>query len=412
MLEREEAERVLQEIAHSRSKSLEDLLRQTKRDQSSTIAEKAREHTRRRLEERSRKLEELQEELKQREEELSLEAMDSILEGASVEEVAKKLSGDRLRQELNQSISSLKWQPEDISSEDIERSLKEYIEQGLIELEKDRIKITPKGARRLARHVLQKILENLTKKELGPHAVDDPGFGVSLSLSSRRYEPGDEYALVDIQRTLLNSLERNPFIRGRISIEVEDFQIFETVHESRMCAGLIIDESGSMTGEKINAAVDTSLALYELIRKEPKDLLKVFLFSREVKEIPYWDILNFGFDGGTTDIRAALRAFRRAVRGESGDKQAYLITDTEPNTEDGMYVGFERAAAGVLEEALHYRQEGITLNIIMLDENQRLKQFASLLAQKNAGRVFFTDPKRLGGVVIEDYLHARRGSYR
>ena len=258
----------------------------------------------------------------------------------------------------------------------------------------------------MGRSALKKILEKLAKKEIGPHALEETGYGSELSTHSRPYEVGDGYELVDIEKTLLNALEREP---GQISLEPEDFQVYETTHESKLCAGLIIDKSGSMnSGYKIDAATDTSLALSELIRREPKDLLKVFLFSDRVKEIRPWDILNTPFGGGSTDIKAAMKAFRRAAAGESGDKQAYLITDTEPNTEDGAFIGFDRAIGGVLEEASRYRQDGITLNIIMLDQNPHLKEFARTLARKNLGRAFFTTPLKLGEAIIEDYLNAKR----
>ena len=132
--------------------------------------------------------------------------------------------------------------------------------------------------------------------------------------------------------------------------------------------------------------------------------MRLFLFSSRVREMACWDMLNVTFSGGTTDIRSALKRFRTAVAGERAEKQVYLITDTEPNCEDGKYVGFEKATLGVLQEALIYQREGITLNIIMLDSTPHLREFASVLAKRNLGRVFFAEPKDLGKVVIEDYL--------
>ncbi|MDP6347875.1 MAG: hypothetical protein QGF81_05835, partial [Dehalococcoidia bacterium] len=172
--------------------------------------------------------------------------------------------------------------------------------------------------------------------------------------------------------------------------------------------GLIIDESGSMHGEKVEAAIDASLALAEIMGKDPKDSLRVFLFSDRVREIPRWDIVNANFSGGTTDIRASLKSFRQAVRNEQGDKQAYIITDTEPNTQDGRYIGFEAAAPGVMEEVMRCKQEGITINIIMLDQRDELKMLASSLAKKGVGRVFHSSPQNLVEVVVEDYLRTKK----
>ena len=119
--------------------------------------------------------------------------------------------------------------------------------------------------------------------------------------------------------------------------------------------------------------------------------------------------VGLGFDlDSYQPLPAALRAFRIAVRNEKGDKQAYLITDAEPTFEDGKQVEPEEAIHGVIEEALRYRQEGITLNIIMLEQSPYLKQIASTLARESLGRVFFTSPLKLGEMVIEDYLKAKK----
>ena len=410
LAEQPEENRVLGEIARCKSRSLQKLLRQI-RYKKSSLRERVSQYAKERLEEKRKKQAEYEEKLKQYEEELASQIMDRILRGEEVDEVAEALIRDKTRKELEEQIRELEWQPEGLTCQDLEESLREYIEQGDIDLKEGKIKVTPKGARKLAKDVLNRILENLTKKEMGPRTIEEIGYGSELWVNSRKYEPGDEYDKIDFESTFLNTLKRN-ISEGRrgnkLSLEVRDFQIYEEIHQTKMCSGLIIDESGSMSGNKLNAAIDTALALSELTRREPKDSLKVYLFSSRVREIPYYDILNTSFSGGTTDIRAAMRKFRKAVSVEKGDKQAYLITDTEPNTENGAYVGFERAMAGVIQESLYYRQAGITLNIIMLDESQHLKKLASILAKKNLGRVFFTSPLKLGEVIIEDYLTSKR----
>jgi uncharacterized protein with von Willebrand factor type A (vWA) domain len=140
--------------------------------------------------------------------------------------------------------------------------------------------------------------------------------------------------------------------------------------------------------------------------------MRLFLFSNQVREMSCWDMLNTTFAGGTTDIRSALRRFRTATAGERAERQVYLITDTEPNCENGKYIGFERATVGVLREATAYQREGITLNIIMLDNTPHLRDFASMLAKRNLGRVFFAEPRNLGRVIMEDYLKTRKRQRR
>ncbi|MBN2074735.1 MAG: hypothetical protein JW762_04210 [Dehalococcoidales bacterium] len=292
----------------------------------------------------------------------------------------------------------------EIQEEDILNALKEREEHGLIDIKDGKVIVTSRGVKKLAAEALQRILRSLQHRNTGVHR-EKPELGVELSLRTRRYEAGDDYSLVDLEKTALNALNRC----GEFKFEPEDFEIREEEHRAKLCAGIIIDESGSMRDSgKFEAAMETSLVLSRLIMREPDNVLKVFAFSDKVRRLEPWAIINDVISGGDTDIRGALAAFRRECRKEQGDKQAYLITDTEPNNEDGRHLSFENAANGLIEEASRYRQEKIGLNIIMLDEGPELKKLASTIAKKGLGRVFFTVPETIGEVVIEDYLSGRR----
>jgi uncharacterized protein with von Willebrand factor type A (vWA) domain len=292
-----------------------------------------------------------------------------------------------------------------IEEEDVRKALEDYEDDGLVDIRDGKVIVTSRGVKKLAAGALERILRNLNNRNAGAHIKEMPELGVEFSDRTRRYEAGDDYSLVDIEKTAINALKRC----GRLEFEPEDFEIREEVHRTKLCVGIIIDESGSMRDSgKLEAAMETSLALSRLILREPDNVLKVFAFSDKVRSLEPWAIVNNVISGGDTDIRGALAAFRRACRYEYGDKQAYLITDTEPNNEEGRHLSFEKAANGLLEEAARYRQEKIGLNIIMLDESPELKELASMLAKKNLGRVFFTVPKTIGEVVVEDYLAGKR----
>ncbi len=294
---------------------------------------------------------------------------------------------------------------EEITEEDVRKALEEYERNGFISIQEGKAIVTSKGVRKLAAGALERILKNLSRRNPGANPVKKLDFGIELSPNTRPYEAGDDYYAVDLERTALNAIHRS----GELKFELEDFEVREEINQAKLCAAIIIDESGSMRdSNKLEAAMETALALSKLILKEPDNTLKVFVFSDKVRQIEPWAIVNEVISGGDTDIKAALGAFRRASRQEYGDKQAYLITDTEPNNEEGKHLSFEKAAAGLIEEASRYRQEKIGLNIIMLDEGPELKSLASTIAKKNLGRVFFTSPSKLGKVLIEDYLKGRK----
>ncbi len=291
--------------------------------------------------------------------------------------------------------------------QDIEDCLEEYVQQGDLEIEKGRIKITPKGGRKLARIARLKLV-NMNKERKGPHKIRDTGYGLDLAQSTRAFTMGDDYRSFNLQKSLINAIERNA-ANGKLlrnfTLEPQDLQVYEKTYETRMCISLLIDESSSMGEEKRNAAMDTCLALASL--REPHDLLKVFIFSSQIREIPWYEITNISAPGDITDIRLAMKTGRQALSKEKGDRQVYLITDAEPNSEDEKYVGFEKAIQGVRREALYYRRQGITLNIVMLEKKPVLKEFAAELARLNAGRIFFTSPDNLGRVVTQDYLSSK-----
>ncbi|RLC59985.1 MAG: hypothetical protein DRI01_10740 [Chloroflexi bacterium] len=396
----------LRDIAYSKKRSLQDILRQAQQDEDSSLYEEASKQATQRQQEDMEKLRQYEAELEQLEEDSSYDALDKIMQDEDIDEIAEQMLDDEVRKDLQEKIIALKWKPEGLSEEDVKQALKEYEKQGYIEIHEGNVKITSIGARRLATNALEKILGSLGRTAIGVHSIEETGFGSELATYTRHYEAGDDYSLVDIERTALNALERT----GQLELEPNDFEVNEEIHQSRLCAGLLIDESGSMrTGNKLEGAMESALALAELIRREPKDSLRTFLFSDTVKEVPSWAIVNETLGGDSTDIKGVLRAFRETVRSDKGDKQAYLITDTDPNTEDGRYVGFDRAVAGVIEEALRCRQDGIGLNIVMLDNTPHLRELASTLARKNLGRVFFTSPLKLGEVIVEDYLKSKGG---
>lgn len=294
---------------------------------------------------------------------------------------------------------------EEITREDLTEAIEEYRSNGLLDMQEGKVIVTPRAVKKLAAAALERILKDLRKKTIGSHRIETEDFGIELSPHTRPYEVGDDYATVDIERTSINALRRC----GELKFEPEDFEIHEEIPQSKLSAAIIIDESGSMRDSgKLEAAMETALALSRLIMREPDNILRIYVFSDEVKEIKPWEIVNEVISGGDTDIRAALSAFRRAVRHEYTDKQVYLITDSEPNNEDGQHIAFDKAVAGLMEEASRYRQEKIGLNIIMLDEVPELKSLASTIAKKNLGRVFFTSPDQLGQVLVEDYLKGRK----
>ncbi|OPY59534.1 MAG: hypothetical protein A4E57_04702 [Syntrophorhabdaceae bacterium PtaU1.Bin034] len=406
--EGEEAdERTLYELAHMDDKTIANLMNES-RYSIKGLHEKAWSYAKKRLEKAKGNLQAKRGELQELKEGFSYKLLEQLAAGGDLDELLEEYLGDDYRKRLEEELAMMDRVEEGLEPEDIRDSLQEFVEKDLIEVNENGVRITPRGSGRLAKYVLRRLWENLSATNTGTNATKEEGFGMGEGFGNRPYEYGDEFFKIDMEATLLSALEKGRNGADRIEFIEDDLRVRETTIDTKLCVGLIVDESGSMSGEKIHAAMDICLALSELIKRNSKDKMRLFLFSNQVREMAYWDVLNMTFAGGTTDMRSALRKFRTASMGENADKQVYLITDTEPNCEDGKYIGFEKATIGVLKEAIIYQREGITLNIIMLDNTPHLREFASILAKRNLGRVFFTEPKELGKVLMEDYLRTRK----
>jgi uncharacterized protein with von Willebrand factor type A (vWA) domain len=61
-----------------------------------------------------------------------------------------------------------------------------------------------------------------------------------------------------------------------------------------------------------------------------------------------------------------------------------------------------------LAEVDRMTRRGATLNMFMLGEETRLREFVQEVARRNGGRIFSPDADRLGEYVVDDFLRTRR----
>ncbi|MGD2142809.1 MAG: VWA domain-containing protein [Candidatus Bathyarchaeota archaeon] len=323
------------------------------------------------------------------------------------EEILESILTDQGRLQLEAEVEELSRESQGLTERDFNEALSEFGRKGYTNARKLGLTLTSRGAQLLGKGLLNRILQRLARLGVGPHKIEDVGHGPWFASTIRPYESGDPYERISIERSLLATLERGDHFGD---LRLEDFRVYEAIHSTEVTFGILVDQSASMNrGGKLQAAVETALSLVELTRSHyPEDKLRVFAFSEEAREIVPWELPELVVPMGYTDISDALRAFREAVIHEAGNKQVYLITDSAPNFENMVYVGFERALAGVIEEAKRYRAAGIILNIVMLDDDEKLREMAKAIAKQNLGRVFFTRPGQLGDALVEDYLLSKR----
>lgn len=377
-------------------------------DYDSKILEKARKQAHQRFNRAQHKRAETSRELERMEAKMLMQAVERLLESeVKPDQILKDLNFKEKKREIISEIEALGKESQKLTRADIVEALDEFETRGLIDFRTTTIRLTSRGASFLGRGFLKRILNNLSKRGYGPHIIDEAGYGTLISSTYHPYEYGDSYDRISIEKSILATLSRG----GALSdFDVSDIRVNDARHHSGIHFGILVDQSGSMNRNgKIESAVETALALSELIRiKFPEDRLRIFAFSEDVQEVAPWELPNIAVPMRNTDMRAALRTFRLSVVHETGNKQAHLITDSAPNYEDGNLIGFERALDGVLKEVRRYRMEDIVLNIVMLDEDPELRKMAKAIARQNLGRVFFTLPGSLSKVLVEDYLIYKR----
>jgi uncharacterized protein with von Willebrand factor type A (vWA) domain len=204
--------------------------------------------------------------------------------------------------------------------------------------------------------------------------------------------------------------------------------------------------SGSMryNGQYINVK-RMGLALDGLIRKEyPGDFLQflelyTFARPRTIAEIPTlmpkpvtiydpWVHLKADMSDPTiselqipphfTNIQHGLHLARRYLSlQDTPNRQIVLITDGLPTAHfEGetlflLYPPDPRTESATLSEGRRCAQEGITINIFLLNSYNQTEddvRFAYRLAESTRGRVLFTAGRELDRYVIWDYIARRK----
>jgi Ca-activated chloride channel homolog len=309
---------------------------------------------------------------------------------------------------------------------DEEMGIGDFIEElrrrGFIEEQDGQVRITAKTERTLRQRSLEEVFGQLRKGGMGRHKTAFFGAGDERQAETRPWQFGDDPNSLDVTATLSQAFSRGGVTNWNLA--EEDFQVYETEHQTNVATVMMIDLSHSMVlyGEdRITPARKTAMALAELIMtRYPKDTLDIVAFGNdafevEVKDLPY---LNAG--PYYTNTRAGLQRARDILgRRKNRNKQIVLITDGKPSChyEFGkMYrnaFGLDRKIVNkVLDEAIMCRREGISITTFMIASDAYLQQFVREFTEANRGRAYFSSLDALGEFVFEDYVRNRRKRLR
>ena len=303
--------------------------------------------------------------------------------------------------------------------EQLRRIERELERQGYLQRTDGRLELTAKAVRRLGRTALRRVFSSLEAARQGSHDVRDAGAAGELTGASRAWVFGDEQPL-DVVRTVGNAVRRGGAGDGAaVRLSVEDFEVQETERRTSAAVCLLVDLSYSMVlNNTWGAAKQTALALETLIATQfPQDALQVVGFSNYARPLSPGQVATLDSDmvQGTNLQHALMLAGRFIDRHPYSDPVVLVVTDGEPTAHlrrDGEAFFDWPPAPETLELTLaevdRMTRRGASLNIFMLGDEPRLRDFVEEVARRNGGRVFCPDADRLGEYVVSDFLRARR----
>ena len=321
-------------------------------------------------------------------------------------------------------VEALRWMeelrrrgylPEDADLQKFASSLEQ---SGVIRVERDRARLTPRGARDLRRGALDLLFRNLRGGPLGEHRTPATGEGGERLPETRPWRFGDALSAIDGTGTLREALARGGI--DDLSVAPEDLRVFETEHHASCATVLLLDVSHSMVlyGEdRITPAKKVAMALAELVEtRYPKDSLDCVLFGDEAKRVRASDLPWVTAGPFHTNTHGALRLARTILRRRRHpNRRIVMITDGKPSaiTRDGHLFrnpfGLDpRIVAPTIREAVLCRRERIPIATFMIADDPVLKRFVEDLTRANKGQAYFASPDDLGGAVFVDFLRNRR----
>jgi uncharacterized protein with von Willebrand factor type A (vWA) domain len=288
---------------------------------------------------------------------------------------------------------------------------------GLVQRNRGRLEITPRGARKLGERALGQVFEELRRDREGTHLARDPGGAAEPTGATRPWLFGDT-GQIAVQRSVFNAVRRGGFTPDAgARLRAEDLELVEAEQRTETATALLLDLSFSMPlrGHWVHAK-KMALALHALIEgRYPHDTLYLVGFSDYARRMEPEDLTAAGWERtyGTNMQHAFLLAGRLLAQHPRAVRQVIMVTDGEPTAHlvgDAAFFNWPPLPETVqvtLAEAMRLSRSGVRLNVFMLEESEGLVGFMERLARVAGGRIFLMDDHRLGEFVVRDYVRGR-----
>ncbi len=274
----------------------------------------------------------------------SLQELEQALQGA----MSSTEQQEQQEQQQSQLSSSRTGSEGDTADDSGMPLVKQLMNKGYL---KDSPKwLSAKGFNMIGGKILSDVMKALKAGEYGAHETRDVGSGSVVLDTSKKYEPGDDIRLLNVPKSLLNTIQRVSKDGGELKmplqIDVEDFEEYETMQDVRVAVVYCIDLSStmrysSMYGDmsRIEAAKRALWSLYLLNRKFfPSDSIYIVGFGALASKVASGDIPYLKtFEPGSdflhyTNYQAAFRLASKMLQKDGAlNKRIVLVTDGHPS---------------------------------------------------------------------------------
>jgi uncharacterized protein with von Willebrand factor type A (vWA) domain len=301
--------------------------------------------------------------------------------------------------------------------ERLQKAMKALKDQGFIDRQGNRLKLSAKGIRKIGQIALKDIFNQLRDSPtIGAHPVATLAHGGDREETSKPWAPGEPVSL-NLPKTLRNALLRSG-PGTPVRLHPDDFEVEEYEATRRSATVFAIDLSLSMAMRgNLVPAKKMVLALTQLIRsKYPRDFVTVVGFGERAQELKIDDIpaLTIDYNYGT-NLQHALALSRHLLRNERGERQVVVVTDGEPTahlTASGepffAWPPVKETLDKTMAEVLRCTKAGIVINTFALDIERSQFPFVEQIARVNGGRLFYTDVNELGTYALDDFVKHRQ----
>jgi uncharacterized protein with von Willebrand factor type A (vWA) domain len=314
--------------------------------------------------------------------------------------------------------------------------------------------LSAKGFTAIGGKILSDVMKALKAGEYGTHESQNFGSGSLVLDTTKKYEPGDDIRLLNVPKSLLNTIQRTVKDGGSLKlplqIDVDDFEEYETMQDVRVAVVYCIDLSStmrysSMYGDmsRIEAAKRALWSLYLLNRNFfPSDSVYIVGFGALASkvaphDIPYLKTFEPGSDFlHYTNYQAAFRLANKILQKDGAiNKRLVLVTDGHPSA---CFIDDKSEQDKIVSQRPYshfYTPDRETLDVVKHDHSMNLDiasgelvylcyryrqvdqyigEEDSLLGYVNEmeryvkGRSYYINPADIDKVLLTDYLNNKR----